>query len=212
MLQSRLLKMRGFDVAELLWRKDTAWNKSVCQAIKHPSASALTLQCCHRKRSWLSSARLGAESRGCLSASTPPFPVKDSHDRIMIPGHALSHFCPCLPLFCALYFHTACLLATQSCCWGEKKRFPLSSSGFGGISVSFWPCFAAFLSQKQLALSSKDFSILPGRPAGHGQQHTHMPALPLFTRTDHGPLQQHPCNLQAAPGGGTLIITILPLN
>lgn len=96
--------MKGFDGAELLWRKDTAWNKSVCQAIKHPSASALTLQCCCRKRSWLSSARLGAESRGCPSASAPPFPVKDSHDRIMIPGCALSHFLSLPPSFlCPLF-------------------------------------------------------------------------------------------------------------
>lgn len=148
MLQSRLLEMRGFDGAELLWRKDTAWNKPVCQAIKHPSVSALMLQCCHRKRFVAVISQVGSRKQGMPECLHSPFPVKDSHDRIMIPGCALSHFCPCLPLFCALYSHAACLLVTQSCCWGEKKRFPSSSFGFVGISASFWPCFAAFLSQK----------------------------------------------------------------
>lgn len=34
MLQTELLEMKGFHGIELLWRKDTAWNKSVSQAMK----------------------------------------------------------------------------------------------------------------------------------------------------------------------------------
>lgn len=34
MLQTGLREMKGFRRVELLWRKDTAWNKSVSQDMK----------------------------------------------------------------------------------------------------------------------------------------------------------------------------------
>lgn len=34
MLQTGLQEMKGFHRVELLWRKDTAWNKSVSQDMK----------------------------------------------------------------------------------------------------------------------------------------------------------------------------------
>jgi len=46
MIQTGLLEMKGFHRVELLWRKDTAWNKSVSQTTKisislSPHAAAL---------------------------------------------------------------------------------------------------------------------------------------------------------------------------